>query len=829
VLWAREWALLYGSTAIGTAIVLAVYFGGLAAGAAFGAHLARGPRGLALYAALEGAAALAVLAALACRPLLPGAVAWIGSTAPAWARAALELLLAGAVVGLPTVLIGATLPAAAATLPEGASRAAGRLYAWNTLGGVAGALLAGFVAVRALGVRGAFLAAVAVNLVVTALAFALSQRLVVPAAAMPAPHAPRAGARPRAGLVVAATTGFAGLACGVLWSRGLAGVLSQSVYSIALVLAAVLLGIVLGARLGVGLLARPDAVTSRLVTVLLVLAIAIAASAVALGTLAAVGLQLVRALGATGSGAGLAVEACLALLVVLVPATGLGTVFPLVLALAGEAAPGAALGRVLAANTAGGIAGALAGAFVLLPHAGLGGGLLLAAAMVAGAGAILAGWTARGALAAGVASAALAGAIVAPPLHVAWLGTGQDERLVFYRDGATATVMVTADTEGRKRLRVNGKYSLGGTAGLFLERREAHVPLLIHPAPERLLLLGVGTADTAGAAAAHPDLDVEGVELVAEALEAAALFARENGDVLANPRVRLVADDARRHLLVRPDTYDVILSDLFLPWTAGTATLYSEDFYRQGLARLRPGGLYCQWLPLYQLAVGDLEAIVATFVAVFPEVQLWVGYHRTLAPIAALVGSAVPLRLEAAALAARLDGLRLRPVVRANGLDTPGDLAALYVTDGPRLRSVTRDVPLITDDHPRLEFTAPAAYFHQEGLAAAALAWVAARLDPNPAPIAGAELAPFALRAELLRAQLALLSGDRPGELRAYLTALAIAPELRTVRAAVAAIAEERLAAGDRATATTIATELRRRAPAAAETAALGRSLDAPL
>jgi hypothetical protein len=170
-------------------------------------------------------------------------------------------------------------------------------------------------------------------------------------------------------------------------------------------------------------------------------------------------------------------------------------------------------------------------------------------------------------------------------------------------------------------------------------------------------------------------------------------------------------------------------------------------------------------------------------------VQLWVGYHRTLAPIAALVGSAVPLRLEAAALAARLDGLRLRPVVRANGLDTPGDLAALYVTDGPRLRSVTRDVPLITDDHPRLEFTAPAAYFHQEGLAAAALAWVAARLDPNPAPIAGAELAPFALRAELLRAQLALLSGDRPGELRAYLTALAIAPELRTVRAAVAALA----------------------------------------
>src|SRR5262249_10275358 len=83
------------------------------------------------------------------------------------------------------------------------------------------------------------------------------------------------------------------------------------------------------------------------------------------------------------------------------------------------------------------------------------------------------------------------------------------------------------------------------------------------------------------------------------------------------------------------------------------------------------------------------------------------------------------------------------------------------------------------DDRPAIEFSAPRAYYHQDGLGAAALAWIAARLDPAAAPIVGAPPAPFALRANLLRAQLALRAGGRPDELRAYLDALARAPGAR--------------------------------------------------
>jgi spermidine synthase len=802
VLWARDWALLYGSTATGATVVLVAYFAGLALGARVGGWLAGD--GLRLYAALELGTAATAIAYLAVRPALPEAAVWITrATLPGLLPVA-RTLFALAVLLVPTTLLGATLPAATAGLGTENAAAGGRLYAANTLGGAVGALVCGFVAVRTLGVRGTFVAAAALDVLVGAAALQLTAR--------PTPEATAEESPSRGVALVAAATGFAGLAGEVLWTRGLSGVLSSSVYSVALVLAAVLLGIVLGASAAVRLLRRPSAARSWLAGTAACLAIAMVASRFALSALPDVSLVAIRALGVRGPGAGLAVEALLALLVVLLPAVLLGTMFPLTLALAGR--PRSAMARVLAANTAGGIAGALAGAFVLLPRLGLGGGLFAVAALMAAVAAALAPARAVRIVAAGGAVVALAIAVVAPPLHLPWRAPSGD-RLLFYRDGATATVMVTADARGQKRLRVNGQYSLGGTDGLLLESREAHIPLLLHPQPTRMLHLGVGTGDTIGAALTHPDLTVDGVELVAETLAAAALFATENRGLLENPRAHLVADDARSHLLASDASYDVILSDLFLPWTAGTASLYSLDFYRLGLSHLRPGGLYCQWLPLHQLAVPDLEAIVATFTTAFPHVGLWVAYHRSATPLAALVGSATPSATSAAGLRPRLDDPTLARALAGAGLDSSLDLAALYVTDGAHLRAATAGVAPITDDRPRLEFTAPAAYFHQEGLGRAALAWAAARLDPEP--VAWDPRATFALRRALLAAEIALLDGDGPGELKAYLEALTIAPDVPSVRRALVAIGRDRLAVGDRGTAGVIADALRQLAPASPE------------
>jgi len=810
VLWARDWALLYGSTAVGTAVVLAAYFAGLAAGSALVAGAAARHRDLRLFATLELAVAAAVLGYVALRPALPAVAVALARTVPAGLLPVARVAFAFAVLGVPSALLGATLPAAAAVVPAGDGAEAGRLYAWNTLGGALGALLCAFVAIRVLGVRATFVTSAAVDAVVGVVALAVASSGATSGASAPVPA--RSSCR---ALVLAGTAGFAGLADEVLWTRGLAGVLSNSVYSVALVLAAVLIGLVAGTRLGVRALRDDRRIAARLALAFILLALATVGSLVALRALPTLSTRLIAAARVTGPGAGLALEAALALVVVLVPSLCLGAVFPLVLALAGAASPGGTVARVLAANTAGGIVGALAGAFVLLPALGLGGGLLLTATVALVAAATTGVWRPLGWLA--IAAIGVA-AVVTPTVHLPWRQAGSEE-VVFYRDGATATVMVTRDGEGRKRLRVNGQYSLGGTGGLLLERREAHLPLLLHPAPGRMLLLGVGTADTAGAALAHPGLEVVGVELVPEALAAAALFTPENVGALGQPRAHFVVDDARTHLLASRATYDVILSDLFLPWTAGTAYLYSFDFYRLGLAHLRPGGAYWQWLPLHQLAVRDLEAIAATFVAAFPHVELWVAYHRAATPIAALVGSATPLTLDRDRMRARLADPTLAAALAQAGLDDPDDVAILYVTDGRHLAPALSGVAPITDDRPRLEFTAPAAYFHQQDLGRTALAWVAARLDP--APRGGT---PFALRATLLEPQLALLAGDGPGELRAYLAAREIAPGVRAVRTALASIGRDRLAAGDRRIALLVADALRD----TREGDALGRALAAP-
>src|SRR5262249_31366164 len=151
--------------------------------------------------------------------------------------------------------------------------------------------------------------------------------------------------------------------------------------------------------------------------------------------------------------------------------------------------PSVTMAGPLAASTAGGIVGSLAGAFVLLPGLGLGGGLLLLAAALLALAAGLAS-PAPPLLAARAPPGPRPAAVPAPPLPFPGR-SGPTARVLHSRDGPTATVLVTADAHDRRRLRINGQYSLGGGDGLFLERREGLLPVLLHPDPRRLLHLGV--------------------------------------------------------------------------------------------------------------------------------------------------------------------------------------------------------------------------------------------------------------------------------------------------------------------------------------------------
>ena len=151
--------------------------------------------------------------------------------------------------------------------------------------------------------------------------------------------------------------------------------------------------------------------------------------------------------------------------------------------------------------------------------------------------------------------------------------------------------------------------------------------------------------------------------------------------------------------------FDVIVSDLFIPWHASAGNLYAREMYDTVARRLAPGGVFCQWLPLYQLTREEFDTIVRTFLSVFPQASLWRGDFYPDRPIVALVGQLTPQPIDFARLRERL--LRLPTWSRDALLASPRGLLMLYAGNLTAVADLFATAPLNTDDRPLIEFLAP--------------------------------------------------------------------------------------------------------------------------
>src|SRR5437588_1626962 len=157
------------------------------------------------------------------------------------------------------------------------------------------------------------------------------------------------------------------------------------------------------------------------------------------------------------------------------------------------------------------------------------------------------------------------------------LATGESLRDT--AEGASGIVTVV-DTGDDLQLRLDNYYVLGGSAAEKGQRRQGLVPLLLHPAPRRVAFIGMATGISASAAPALGVAETTVIELVPEvAAMAARYFATWNARLLEQGGVRLVVDDGRRHLAAPDSAFDVIVSDLFIPWHAAAGSLYSREMY----------------------------------------------------------------------------------------------------------------------------------------------------------------------------------------------------------------------------------------------------------
>jgi spermidine synthase len=703
--WTREFAFVFGTSEIAIAAVLAGYMGGLALGSALAARIApRLTRPILAYGVLElGIAVCALALPLGMRALTAVYVAIFAGADPAIAAVATPFRLAGAFALLlpPTALMGATLPLLArhaVRRDEEVGPRVGALYAINTAGAIGGTVCAAFLLLPALGLR----QTVALGALVNGLVFVAAAALARGAPAPPEPL-PRAAA-PAAGgwiLPLMLASGAVSFGYEVLWTRLLSQLLGGSLYSFATMLASFLAGIALGSAAG-GLVARrtgraPAGFAWSQIGVAVLGAAAFAAA----DRLPA----LARALG-TGSASGPLANAPLAAAVLLPVAICIGATFPLaVRVLAPDpSATAAASARVYAWNTVGAIVGAIGAGFFVLPGLGFAGAVRAFCAtslLIAAAAAVCAQPRRRAGLAAAAAGAA---ALWLAPIGTPWqllraspfsAGRIGDEPIRFFAVGRSTTVLLL-EHPGRFRLFTNGLpestiVRQAGIPGRELEGRWLGLlPSLLRPHTDRVLVIGLGGGIALeGIPPAVGEVDV--VELEAEVVAAnRAIGAERAHDPLAEPRVRVLVDDARGALMLSPRRYDAIVSQPSHPWTAGASHLYTREFFALASERLADDGVFVQWIGVNFVDETLLRSLLAALTDVFPHVDV----YRPVPGALLFAGSRSPLDIAAgrAALAADRDHFA------KSGLLVIEDAAACLALDADGTRALAAGAPANTDD-----------------------------------------------------------------------------------------------------------------------------------
>jgi spermidine synthase len=739
IVWARVLALQLGHTSGAISTVLAAFMGGLAAGSLAGGRFAgrlTSAQAFRVYAALELLVAAAALvmpwAVRASIPLLSATYGDDPSIAFTVARTAVCLLL----VAVPATLMGATFPIAIRAAGGAlVSQVEGRLYAANTAGAALGVIVTGFVLLPSLGNLRTTVVGAVFNVAAAAGAWTLSKRAEAgPAAAQPVKPlkksmAPAAAARPGLATAIAFITGTLALASEVAWTRVFAMIIGPTTYAFSTMLAAFIAGIALGASAGHAI-ARKGSALQALAWCLIVIGAGTAGALVAVDRLP----PLVAAWTADPSASFFSVlfaQAALAALILLPTTVAFGAALPLALA-AGTRRERIEVdaSRIYAANTAGAIAGALAAGFTLIPAAGLRITLAIAGvtALLSAMWLLVRAGGRRRIVGLAAAAAACLSFVALPPWNNGLMASGAykytvstagpeaivgRESLVYYREGAAGTVSV-ARTGRMLSLAIDGKVDASNAGDMVTQKLLAHLPLMIHPAPARVVVIGLGSGVTAGAALTHPVAALEVMEISPEVVEASRWFDAHSGKPLSDPRTRLIVGDARTHLLLArgPSAgYDVIISEPSNPWMAGVAALFTQEFFQIAASRLAPGGVMCQWAHTYDISDANLRAIVGTFAGVFPDTSLWLVGDADLLLIGRLGEGGDP----GGAISNGFRRERAAADLATIGADRPFALMSLFTGGSAAAAAYAGAAPPETDDRLRLEFSAPKSIIGRAG------------------------------------------------------------------------------------------------------------------
>ncbi len=716
-IWSHYLKLFLGHAAYAQSLVLIIFMGGMGLGAWLAARYSHRWKNLLLgYAVVEliiGLSALVfhssfvgftrfsydtVLPAIA-NPMFAELYRWVGS----------------ALMILPqSILLGMTFPILSAglirLLPQTSGPVLATLYFTNSLGAAIGVLLSGFVLIAAVGLPGTILTAGVINIVVAVAVWLVCRSLppgaIPPPVVVVAPVALAGNAR-RQLLIVAFLTGCASFIYEIIWIRMLSMVLGSSTHAFEIMLCAFILGLAFGSlciKRYINTLTNPRFVLA---------AIQIVMGLLALGSLVLYNSSMdamqwvMQALGRTDSAYTAFNFASMAItMAIMFPAAFCaGMTLPLITHALLKLGHGEqSIGSVYSANTFGSIIGVIVAIHIALPMMGIKGALMLGATIDIAAGLLLF-WFIPRAQGLSTSRASRFGPAVA--LAAALLGLGltwafvhpdsikmasgiyrfgryippETAQILLNKDGKTATVHLISE-QGILTLRTNGKTDASLQTGKGAPTEDEYTQTLIaalglyhHPGAESVAMIGIGSGMTTHSLLASPRVkEVNTIEIEPFMIDGARLFGKASERAFTDSRSKIYVDDAKSFFAINPQRYDLIVSEPSNPWVSGVSSLFTREFYARIKPKLKPDGIFLQWLQIYQTDYDVVASVIKALGAEFGDYII----YETMAGDIAIVASATKVPEPSAALFSDPDAVRM---LARYSVTAPADLEMRRIGD----------------------------------------------------------------------------------------------------------------------------------------------------
>lgn len=605
-----------------------------------------------------------------------------------------------------TIAMGMTLPLLVHYVTQKLGSSVGKtvsiLYAVNTFGAFVGTLLSAYVIIEVIGLRGSLYIACAINFILSFIVFTLSKKrsLVLSIDTQPIDEESAYTTlythdRIRLALFIFSMSGLLSMAYEILWIRQLTPISGTYIYAFSSILGLFLLGIIIGS------------ISAYIIKTRYILSsFGIAQLGIGIGAIFSViiaSFHFQFSLWTTEA-------------LVILPATiCMGMTFPFISRFARMSQAGNFVGTSYAVNTIGSLVGPYVASFILLPFLGTTRSIMLLGIINIVFGIVLLQKESikrLKVLRSIVASGALIACVVVfilvlfrPKLFYERSVSQILQKVTggsytnFYKEDETASVIAWGNHEiSDYGLLVDGV----GMSSLVNETKlMAHIPILLHPNPQDMLIIAFGFGTTFRSALSY-DIDVDAVELVPSVPKAFPLYFTDASSILANPKGRIIINDGRNYVRMTQKNYDIIAIDPPPPVnSAGTTVLYSREFYEQSKKLLTENGMVLQWL-FYGTRIDDFRMLVKSFINVFPYVTIF----RSPQDIGIFViGSRKPMVVDKTTIERKLSQYTKANIDMNEWSKWDAErIVGLYAGDKSVLERFAKGAPPVTDDHPRTEY-----------------------------------------------------------------------------------------------------------------------------